>query len=628
MAETEAPQKKGLSLKYKLLILLVALPVVTLALYLVVATGLFKSDKIAYVFDSSSVVTRTVSSQVREKLNVAVSVVSLVVGNFDPRNRRFGSTARTVFQKNSEIESIQVYRLSKSGKATSLNRQKKKSFDPNNYAEDFNGAIKSLTEDANEFGFSLYSNNGVEGYTLMALKIPYKGRDYLAISGHKFTDISKMFKKRAFYSGFLINGRGEILLGPDKDQSAVMGETDNFSGWNFFSKILEQNLPAGTNESTSPTGVPVLVSFSKIGRGDLFTVAFVKKDVALRAVDALLLKSLLFFIALISFAVIVSVISASKLTATLTSLSESTERVSQGDFDIHVEVKSNDEVGNLARGFNRMAEEVSRLMDKTADAARMEKELETAKTVQDTLFPRPAYSKEGMHISGFYEPASECGGDWWHYCEIGDKLFLWIGDATGHGVPAALVTSAAKSAATLLEKFNKITPGKALGHLNRSIHHTAKGGIMMTFFIACFDRKTGELSYACASHDPPYKLKAKGEKPLRKKDLKPLNKVNNLRLGEGSDTKYAETTIKLEPGEQVVFYTDGVFDVLNPEGEAFGEKNFVKLLAKVHHETNRVEEFVEGVKAKLFDHRGDTEMPDDITFFTFRFDPNVDDIAA
>src|SRR5690606_35511909 len=110
----------------------------------------------------------------------------------------------------------------------------------------------------------------------------------------------------------------------------------------------------------------------------------------------------------------------------------------------------NDEVGGLAQGFNFMAGEVSRLMEETKEAARMEGELETVRLVQETLFPEPVKRVGDFHLAGHFEPASECGGDWWHYCKVGDKLFIWIGDATGHGAPSAMVTSAAKAAATII----------------------------------------------------------------------------------------------------------------------------------------------------------------------------------
>lgn len=198
----------------------------------------------------------------------------------------------------------------------------------------------------------------------------------------------------------------------------------------------------------------MIISFSEIGFGDSFVLAAVKKELALSALDQLLKKSVVFFVLLVAVIAIVSLFASGSVTNALTQLFEATEKVTQGKFDIQVKVKSSDEICVLADNFNLMAKEVSRLVAQTAENARMQNELQTAKTVQETLFPDANALLEKIAISGFYEPASECGGDWWHYCMInGRAVFFRIGDATGHGAPSALITSAAKSAAAIIEIF-------------------------------------------------------------------------------------------------------------------------------------------------------------------------------
>ncbi len=135
--------------------------------------------------------------------------------------------------------------------------------------------------------------------------------------------------------------------------------------------------------------------------------------------------------------------------------------------------------------FNNTMAQFPRLMSATAEKARMQNELNTVKTVQETL--PPSVTQFGLlRIVGHFEPAAECGGDWWNYSRSGNKIYIWIGDATGHGAPAALITSAACSGGG--DYWNSdMNPGKALTILNHAIHKTAKGQINMTFFIACID---------------------------------------------------------------------------------------------------------------------------------------------
>jgi sigma-B regulation protein RsbU (phosphoserine phosphatase) len=350
-------------------------------------------------------------------------------------------------------------------------------------------------------------------------------------------------------------------------------------------------------------------------------VSTVEKKKALGAVEILIRKSLIFFGILLAVTAIISLVASNTLTSALTSLFQATKKVSEGDFNIRVNVTSSDEVGALAENFNLMAAEVSRLLQETAQKARMESELQTAKTVQETLFPENEAKLGPLSISGFYEPASECGGDWWHYCQSGRKIFLWIGDATGHGAPAALITSAAKSASTIIERLN-ITPAQALELLNRSIYDVSKGRIMMTFFLASYDPDTAELTYANASHEAPFLIK-KGSHPLKKKDLIPLNEVNNPRLGQARETKYKQTTVRLDPEDMVFFYTDGIPDIQNGAKLSWGEREFIKAIVAANKDYPSATESVARLAQMMQDHRQNGTLIDDVTFFVVKNDPRV-----
>ncbi|MNT29941.1 Phosphoserine phosphatase RsbU [compost metagenome] len=199
---------------------------------------------------------------------------------------------------------------------------------------------------------------------------------------------------------------------------------------------------------------------------------------------------------------------------------------------------------------------------------------------------------------------------------MGQKIFLWIGDATGHGAPAALITSAAKSASTIIERLN-ISPAKAMELLNRSIYDVSKGRIMMTFFLASFDTETGELVYCNASHEAPFLMK-KGEAALKKKDLIPLNEVNNPRLGQARDSQYEQTSVQVEPGDAVFFYTDGIPDIQNPGKEAWGEREFLKALIAANKEYPPVDQSVAQFVRSFQGHRQGAPLIDDVTFFVVK----------
>jgi phosphoserine phosphatase RsbU/P len=198
-------------------------------------------------------------------------------------------------------------------------------------------------------------------------------------------------------------------------------------------------------------------------------------------------------------------------------------------------------------------------------------------------------------------------------------VYIWIGDATGHGAPAALITSAARSAAAVIESLPDVTPATAMTVLNRAINQTSKGQILMTFFIGAIDFEKGVFTYASASHDPPYLLKRTGEK-LSRKDLKPLNDVNGPRLGEQKDFAYPETSVDFKAGDLLFFYTDGILDVQDLEGKKWGERVFLKSLVDSSNSQGEVRSKLDLIKSQIETFRSGATLIDDVTMVMCEFD--------
>jgi sigma-B regulation protein RsbU (phosphoserine phosphatase) len=293
--------------------------------------------------------------------------------------------------------------------------------------------------------------------------------------------------------------------------------------------------------------------------------------------------------------------------------------LAKGNFEINVDIQSKDEVGRLSQNFRTMAEKISKLMRENVEKARMEKELETAKIVQDTLFPEKNSILGPVRISGYYEPASECGGDWWYYFQIGKRVFVCIGDATGHGAPAALITSAARSAVSLIETSPAITPGTFLQLLNRAIFEASRGHIQMTFFVACIDSENQKLTYANASHNAPFLIK-KTDQAIRKKDLIPLLlDKDGFRLGQELVSRYEEGSVEIHPGDRLFFYTDGLTDIRDPKGEILDERGMIKILTGAATRCHDIREMVETMATEANQYRSQTMLQDDVTFFACEF---------
>jgi serine phosphatase RsbU (regulator of sigma subunit) len=250
------------------------------------------------------------------------------------------------------------------------------------------------------------------------------------------------------------------------------------------------------------------------------------------------------------------------------------DQIARGDLETRVEITSGDEIGMLGENFNYMADRLLILMRETAEKATLEKELEVARTIQETLVPPPdPVERDFVKLAGYFLPASVCGGDWWTVHDMPDgRILVVIGDVTGHGVPSAMITAAAKAACDVVRatEGDKLTVTRLLEVMNRAIFESAKRKFVMTCFASILDPKRKLITYANAGHNFPYLFRpaaADGN------DFQVLMSRGN-RLGDLEESTYSEKTAPLVANDVLVWYTDGIVECENDRGEEYGEKRF------------------------------------------------------
>jgi serine phosphatase RsbU (regulator of sigma subunit) len=236
-------------------------------------------------------------------------------------------------------------------------------------------------------------------------------------------------------------------------------------------------------------------------------------------------------------------------------------------------VTSHDEIGLLGENFNFMADQIAILLEQTAEKARIEQELEVAKAIQETLVPTADPVDRGvLKFAGFYQPAAQTGGDWWTWHELASgKILIVIGDVTGHGVPSAMITAAAKAACDVARHVHNddVTVTRLLEIMNHAIWQSAQRRFVMTCFASIVDTKARTITYANAGHNFPYLFRAtegKGEFGSLM--------IRGNRLGDDPSSKYEAKTTDLIAGDTIVWYTDGIVECENEAGEEYGEKRF------------------------------------------------------
>ncbi len=372
---------------------------------------------------------------------------------------------------------------------------------------------------------------------------------------------------------FVLGPHSEILIAPTHPQFI---RHPNFSGISFQNELGPFSVKT---EALKVHREDWLIGISRLAVGNLFIIAGTPKKVAFLATQKLELKTVLFSIFLAFLIIAISLFSTGRITRTLTDLAAATLKISNGDFDLKIEQRKRDEIGLLAGRFNAMAGEIKRLLGETAEKARMANELRTAKAVQEQLFPSKNLKTSDIEIEGFYESASECSGDWWFYQDFPDHVLFCIGDVTGHGAPAALMTSAARSAFATLMHIPNQSLSDLMTFINEALYSMSKGATTMTFFLGRYRKADGVVEYCNASHHPAVFLPYK--EGLQKKDLGFLDAPPGPAFASLPDAQYTIGQYTLQPGDALFLYTDGILEMQNSENAMYGERRLFKSLISV-----------------------------------------------
>jgi len=237
----------------------------------------------------------------------------------------------------------------------------------------------------------------------------------------------------------------------------------------------------------------------------------------------------------------------------------------------------------------------------------IEQELKMARRIQQALLPEEMPLLDDWKISHHYQPAREVGGDFYDFFELADgRVGLVVGDATGHGMPAALVMATARSMLRAVSQTSN-SPGEVLRRVNDPLFMDIPPNMFVTCFYAILEPKSGSLRYANAGHDLPYLRRRSG-------DAEEL-RARGMPLGLMPGMSYEQKEIVLEPRDSALLYSDGLVEAHNPQGEMFGFPRLRALVAKHGKEGSLGDVLL----AELYSFVGEGwEQEDDITLLTLR----------
>ncbi|PJZ70416.1 hypothetical protein CH373_04905 [Leptospira perolatii] len=269
-----------------------------------------------------------------------------------------------------------------------------------------------------------------------------------------------------------------------------------------------------------------------------------------------------------------------------------------------------DELDQLGNTFNMMADRIEDSMTKIVKLnSEIQRELQVGKQVQTLFLPDSSAIKE-FNPAIFYLPMREVSGDIYNFFNINSDLkAIFLGDAVGHGVSAALVTSVIQmSLNSALEETHN--PGKVINKLCFDMFTILQSAFLASGVFFLFDKK-GKAYFANAAHNPPIYIRNRNRKMIRMESSGTL-----LGLTEESITSIR--AIDTCPGDKLLLYTDGLVESMNHERKMFGIDRVEKILFDNFHLSNQ--DISNRLNMELMEHA--SEFRDDVTFILLEIPPN------
>ena len=400
-----------------------------------------------------------------------------------------------------------------------------------------------------------------------------------------------------------------VVYGPDgslvgKQSGLFMPTEDTLA---LFSS--SESRPENTVYTFDVLGEPHYVSYCFVEGYRMFALEPVA-EAQLSAEASVLMMA---FMEVIVFAVLfvaVYLLIKNEVVQSIWKVNGTLDQIAQGDLEAEVAVRNNAEFISLSHDINAMVASLRNAI--AAEAARIDRELDYARIIQESALPSsfPPFPEVGaFDIYASMNAAREVGGDFYDFFLIDDHtLGFLVADVSGKGIPASLFMMAAKA-----ELSNYMLSGMPLAEAVQTANwHLCQGNeadMFVTAWAATLDYETGELTYVNAGHNPPLLRRNGSWEWLRTR--------GGLFLGSFDTAKYRSATLVLNPGDELLLYTDGVSEAFSASEEQYGDARLEAFLAK--HAALHPHPLVDALRADLARWAQGAEQSDDITMLALEY---------
>ncbi len=266
----------------------------------------------------------------------------------------------------------------------------------------------------------------------------------------------------------------------------------------------------------------------------------------------------------------------------------------------------------LARILSELRRDLTAIADAIATGAGTHRELERAGALQRALVPPPEHTIPGLELHAWFQPAGQCGGDWWSAVPLSDRLgLLVLGDVTGHSAPAAVLTGVAGGALQVARMGLRDTlePAQLLRMLNHAIRESARGVYMMTTVALRVVAGGGPCTLSSAGHLPPL-LIHDGQVTV-------LHGAREPALGAIPGYPYRQRTFEASPGDRIVLYTDGITEAEDSAHSQLSERA-IRTVVEAHR-GHGARALRDAIRSTVLGHRGSAPQHDDVCLVVGEF---------
>ena len=328
----------------------------------------------------------------------------------------------------------------------------------------------------------------------------------------------------------------------------------------------------------SQEGTPLIAEIERLGillrDRQREVVAATQENVRDRSNQTVVIL-LLVTIAIGLLGVFLAIVLPRRLVADISRLVDAARAIGRGDLDQELDIRSGDEVEELAVRFGEMQSGLKRLQQ----LALQDRELEIAASIQRNLLQRTLPRIAGVVLGPLQRQANLVGGDWYDVDAAGHTLTVAVGDASGKGIGAALMATVALSALRA-ERASGATAREIVGTINSTLRDATDSDSFTTLLYATVRGDSGEVSFLNMGHPAPLVLRS-ADNPAGRGRSYFVEGPRNRAVGWFEDPGYQATDIRLQPGDRLVLFTDGFLESKAADGEVFGEHRLAEALERL-----------------------------------------------